>query len=135
MSPRRNVVAMAGASFGVSRPLHLFEISYRIQMRFTSKVRILAGEDSYWCRGGGRGRGRCSTKHGPAIGRIKYWYCGKRGYGFIQPEEGGEVIFVHHTCIAPHAKGKSLKEGARVTYEVTREKMAGLWARNVCIAD
>jgi CspA family cold shock protein len=69
------------------------------------------------------------------IGRIKYWYCGKRGYGFIQPEEGGEVVFVHHTCIAPHAKGKSLKEGARVTYEVTREKMAGLWARNVCIAD
>jgi CspA family cold shock protein len=61
------------------------------------------------------------------IGRIKYWYCGKRGYGFIQPEEGGEVVFVHHTCIAPHAKGKSLKEGARVTYEVTREKMAGLW--------
>jgi cold shock CspA family protein len=45
------------------------------------------------------------------------------------------VVFVHHTCIAPHAKGKSLKEGARVTYEVTREKMAGLWARNVCIAD
>jgi cold shock protein len=69
------------------------------------------------------------------IGRIKYWYCGKMGYGFIQPEEGGDVIFVHHTCIAPHTKGTSLKEGARVTYEVTREQMAGLWATNVCIAD
>ena len=69
------------------------------------------------------------------MGRIKHWYCGKMGYGFIQPEEGGEAIFVHHTCIAPQDKGKTLGKGARVTYEVTREKMAGLWARNVCIAD
>jgi cold shock CspA family protein len=69
------------------------------------------------------------------MGRIKYWYCGKTGYGFIQPEGGSDVIFVHHTCLAPQAKGKSLKKGARVTYEVTREKMAGLWARNVCVAD
>ena len=43
------------------------------------------------------------------IGRIKYWYCGKRGYGFIQPEEGGEVIFVHHTCIHHMRKERLLR--------------------------
>ena len=125
---------MAGASFGVSRPLHLFEFSYRIQMRFTSKVRILAGEDSYWCRGGGRGRevDRPSTGPHRAHQVLVLWQEGVRLY----PARGGRrsnlrAPYVH----TPHAKGKSLKEGARVTYEVTREKMAGLWARNVCIAD
>jgi hypothetical protein len=43
---------------------------------------------------------------------------------------------VHHTGIAPQAKAdSSLSEGARVTYEVVRKGMAGLWAKNVCRAD
>ena len=42
-------------------------------------------------------------------------------------------MFVHHTCIAPRAEARSLKKGARVSYEVTRKKMAGLWAKNVCV--
>jgi cold shock CspA family protein len=42
---------------------------------------------------------------------------------------------VHHTSIASRAKAKSLKKGARVSYEVTREKMAGLWAKDVCTID
>ena len=69
------------------------------------------------------------------MGIVNSWFNGDGGYGFIHPNEGGEAVFVHHTCIAPHAKAKSLKKGARVTYEVTREKMAGLWAKNVCTTD
>ncbi len=91
-------------------------------------------EECYWRRRG-RGEKKMLDQARGHIGRIKYWYCGKRGYGLIQPEEGGDLIFVHHTCIAPQAKAKTLKEGARVTYDLTREKMAGLWARNVCTAD
>jgi cold shock CspA family protein len=45
------------------------------------------------------------------------------------------VVFVHHTGIATHAPAKSLSEGARVTYEVARKGMAGLWAKNVCRLD
>jgi cold shock CspA family protein len=30
---------------------------------------------------------------------------------------------------------KSLKTGERVSYELTQEKMAGVWARNVCATD
>ncbi len=66
---------------------------------------------------------------------VKSWFNGDGGYGFILPERGGEPVFVHHTCIAPHAEARSLKRGARVSYEVTREKMAGLWAKNVCLTD
>jgi CspA family cold shock protein len=69
------------------------------------------------------------------MGIVKSWYNCDGGYGFILPEEGGEVVFVHHMCIAPQAKAKSLKTGERVSYELTREKMAGLWAKNVCVLD
>jgi CspA family cold shock protein len=70
-----------------------------------------------------------------SVGVIKSWFNGENGYGFIHPDDGGEAVFVHHTCIAPHAKIKSLEKGARVTYEVAKRKMGGLWAKDVCWAD
>ena len=45
------------------------------------------------------------------MGRIKHWYGGKKGYGFVRPEDGGEAVFVHHTCMAPHAGPEYLEEG------------------------
>ena len=69
-------------------------------------------------------------------GTVKCWYNGEGGYGFIRPDEGGEAVFVHHTCIAAaHSGAKSLPEGSQVIYEVARRDMAGLWAKDVCIAD
>jgi cold shock CspA family protein len=44
-------------------------------------------------------------------------------------------VFVHHTSIAAYAKAKSLKKGARVTYEVAGRKMGSLWAKDVCTTD
>ena len=69
------------------------------------------------------------------MGSIKDWYNSKNGYGFICPDDGGEVVFVHHTCIAAHAKARSLNKGGRVLYEVGRRSMGGLWAKNVCRID
>jgi CspA family cold shock protein len=70
------------------------------------------------------------------MGIIKCWFNGQGGcYGFIHPENGGEAIFVHHTSIATPAEAGSLSEGARVTYEVVRKGMAGLWAKNVSKAE
>ena len=65
-------------------------------------------------------------------GIIGSWFNGEGGYGFIRPDDGGEAVFVHHTGIAAHAKARSLKEGARVSYEVARRKMGGRWAKDVC---
>jgi cold shock CspA family protein len=66
-------------------------------------------------------------------GTIKSWYNGEGGYGFIEPGDGGEVVFVHHTGIAVHAtKARSLTEGSRVSYEVAQQGMGGAWAKNVC---
>ncbi len=67
------------------------------------------------------------------MGRIKYWYCGQKGYGFIRPEDGSEAVFVHYSCMAPHQRTKFLREGARVSYEMDMKKTWGLWAKDVRI--
>ncbi|MEA2089682.1 MAG: cold-shock protein [Thermoproteota archaeon] len=49
-----------------------------------------------------------------AKGTVKRWLK-FRGYGFIQPEEGGEDIFVHNSEV----QGRdSLNEGDKVEFEV-----------------
>jgi CspA family cold shock protein len=80
-------------------------------------------------------RGRRVLAVSQRTGIVGSWFNGEGGYGFIHPEDGGEAVFVHHTSIAAYAKAKSLKKGARVTYEVARRKMGGLWAKDVCRAD
>lgn len=68
-------------------------------------------------------------------GIIKWWFNGKGGYGFIEPDDGSEAVFVHHTSVAPYAKAKALSKGAQVTYEIARRKLGGLWAKDVCTTD
>ena len=50
-----------------------------------------------------------------ATGIVK-WFNDKKGYGFIEQEDGPDV-FVHHTGITGSGF-KSLKEGDRVTFDV-----------------
>jgi len=62
-----------------------------------------------------------------ASGKIK-WFDNAKGFGFIK-QEGGEDVFVHYSAI--QASGfKSLAEGDRVEFEVTRGPK-GLQAANV----
>jgi CspA family cold shock protein len=62
-----------------------------------------------------------------AQGQVK-WFNDAKGYGFIT-QEGGEDVFVHYSAI--QANGfKSLAEGDRVEFEVTRGP-EGLQAANV----
>ena len=63
-----------------------------------------------------------------AQGTVK-WFNNAKGYGFIQAEEGGEDVFVHHTAIM--AEGyRTLNQGERVNFEVVQGPK-GLQARNV----
>ena len=61
-------------------------------------------------------------------GTVK-WFNNAKGYGFIQPEAGGEDIFVHHTAIVSEGF-RTLNQGEKVNFEVV-EGPKGLQARNV----
>jgi CspA family cold shock protein len=60
-------------------------------------------------------------------GTVK-WFNAAKGYGFIQ-RDNGEDVFVHYSAIAADGY-RSLEEGSRVEFEVTRGPK-GLAAANV----
>lgn len=62
-----------------------------------------------------------------AEGTVK-WFSDKKGFGFIEQEEGSDV-FVHHTAIDMPGF-KTLSEGERVSFDVV-ENDRGPAARNV----
>ena len=52
-----------------------------------------------------------------ATGTVK-WFNDAKGFGFIEPDGGGADVFAH--CSAISMEGfKTLKQGARVTFELT----------------
>jgi CspA family cold shock protein len=55
-----------------------------------------------------------------ANGKVKWFNPGK-GFGFIQPEEGGADVFVHISALE-RAGLTDLKEGQRVSYELASNK-------------
>ena len=64
-------------------------------------------------------------------GKVK-WFSGKKGYGFITPDGGGDDIFVHFSAVVMDGY-KTLKEGQEVKYEIgSGEK--GPIAQNVTAA-
>ncbi|QKZ04696.1 cold-shock protein [Pseudomonas eucalypticola] len=48
------------------------------------------------------------------VGTVK-WFNDTKGYGFIEQEDGGEDVFVHHADINC-AGYRSLKQGQKVSY-------------------
>ncbi len=53
-------------------------------------------------------------------GAVK-WFNSAKGYGFIQPEEGGKDVFVHISAVE-RAGLRSLSEGQRIAYELQAER-------------
>ena len=55
-----------------------------------------------------------------ATGTVK-WFNPDKGFGFIQPQDGGKDVFVHITAV--QAAGlNGLDENQRVTYELVTER-------------
>jgi CspA family cold shock protein len=63
-----------------------------------------------------------------ATGTVK-WFNDAKGFGFIEPDGGGADVFAHFSAIAMEGF-KTLKQGSRVTFEVT-EGPKGQLAQNI----
>jgi CspA family cold shock protein len=56
-------------------------------------------------------------------GTVK-WYNDQKGYGFIQPDNGGKDVFVHATALE-RAGLRGLREGQKVSYELQTDQRNG----------
>jgi CspA family cold shock protein len=57
------------------------------------------------------------------LGTVK-WFNGQKGFGFIQPDAGGNDVFVHISAVERAGMG-SLHEGQKVSFEVERDPRSG----------
>jgi CspA family cold shock protein len=55
-----------------------------------------------------------------ATGTVK-WFNGQKGFGFIQPDDGGKDVFVHISAVE-RAGLSSLNEGQKVSYEIVANR-------------
>jgi CspA family cold shock protein len=57
------------------------------------------------------------------IGIVK-WFNSEKGFGFIQPEQGGSDVFVHISAVERAGIG-SLREGQKLSFEIERDQRSG----------
>ncbi|UPT63675.1 MAG: cold-shock protein [Hyphomonadaceae bacterium JAD_PAG50586_4] len=58
-----------------------------------------------------------------AIGTVK-WFNPQKGFGFIQPDNGGADVFVHISAVE-RAGWSSLNEGQKVSFESEKDSRSG----------
>lgn len=67
-------------------------------------------------------------------GTVK-WFNTQKGYGFIQPSEGGPDVFVHISAVQRSGL-RELREGEKVSFELITDRRTGKTAAgNLQIAD
>jgi cold shock protein len=57
------------------------------------------------------------------VGVVK-WYNSQKGYGFIQPDDGGKDVFVHVSALERSGL-RGLNEGQRVSFELQTDRRTG----------
>jgi CspA family cold shock protein len=67
------------------------------------------------------------------IGTVKFFNASK-GYGFIQPEDGGQDAFVHITAVE-RAGMRTLNQDQKVSYELEQDRRGKTSAVNLQPAD
>ena len=58
-----------------------------------------------------------------STGTVK-WFNDQKGYGFIQPDDGGKDVFVHISAVE-QAGMRSLAEGQKIGYEIVTDRRTG----------
>ena len=64
---------------------------------------------------------QCERKEsGMPTGTVK-WFNETKGYGFIQPDQGGKDVFVHVSAVERSGM-RGLAEGMKISYEVEADR-------------
>jgi CspA family cold shock protein len=58
-----------------------------------------------------------------SIGTVK-WFNDTKGFGFIQPDDGGKDVFVHISAVE-RAGMRNLVEGQKISYEMESDRRTG----------
>ncbi|MBN9445042.1 cold-shock protein [Bosea sp. (in: a-proteobacteria)] len=58
-----------------------------------------------------------------ASGTVK-WFNATKGFGFIQPDDGGQDVFVHISAVE-RAGMRDLRDGQKISYEIVQDKRSG----------
>ena len=58
-----------------------------------------------------------------STGTVK-WFNAQKGFGFIQPDEGGQDVFVHISAVERSGLN-DLREGQKLSYEIVADKRSG----------
>jgi CspA family cold shock protein len=61
-----------------------------------------------------------------STGTVK-WFNEQKGYGFIQPDDGGKDVFVHISAVQRSGL-QGLRDGQKVTYELQADRRTGKMA-------
>ena len=56
-------------------------------------------------------------------GTVK-WFNSTKGFGFIQPDQGGKDVFVHVSAVERSGLG-ALSEGQKISYDLQRDNKTG----------
>jgi CspA family cold shock protein len=67
------------------------------------------------------------------VGTVK-WFNEMKGFGFIQPDEGGADAFVHITAVE-RAGMRTLSENQRISYDLQEDRPGKMSATNLRSAD
>jgi CspA family cold shock protein len=76
---------------------------------------------------------RVKGKDDMATGTVK-WFNPAKGYGFIEPSDGGKDAFVHISAVE-RAGLSSLTEGQKVSYELQQGQNGKTSAENLSVLD
>jgi CspA family cold shock protein len=58
-----------------------------------------------------------------SVGTVK-WFNSTKGFGFIQPDDGGQDVFVHISAVE-RAGMRDLREGQKISFELVQDKRSG----------
>jgi CspA family cold shock protein len=64
-----------------------------------------------------------------ATGTVK-WFNVQKGFGFIQPDDGGKDVFLHISAVERSGIGNP-KEGQKLSYDIERDRQGRVSAANL----